>query len=139
MKEKLSRLHTWYTSGEGYVHCGPESVRHLYIILLRFGMFVFGFSIANIFYVYLNDSLRLLGLLILLGYFIGGALIIHMGWPSLTRMTVYVVKFIYSFMDSVGSVFVCATRSFGSFFHPNDLSRYHRGSIVMSIYGGLKT
>ncbi|WZY00197.1 hypothetical protein NSQ26_13050 [Bacillus sp. FSL W7-1360] len=91
MKEKLNRLHIWYTSGEGYVHCGPESIRHLYIILLRFGMFVYILSAMNIFYDNLNEDFRFLGILAFLGYFMVGSLIIHIGWRFLNRLTAYIV------------------------------------------------
>lgn len=68
---------------------GPESITAAYIILVAWGIGVYGFSIANINHVYVNDFLRLVAQVLLAGYFIVGVFIIHIGWSFFNRKKMF--------------------------------------------------
>ncbi|WZY00213.1 hypothetical protein NSQ26_13130 [Bacillus sp. FSL W7-1360] len=57
-----------------------------YVLVIGCGMFIGGFSIANIGYIYLNDQLKLLGSLLLWGYLVLGVITIHVCARFFSRM-----------------------------------------------------
>ncbi|MDY7224606.1 hypothetical protein [Halalkalibacterium halodurans] len=68
---------------------GPESIAAGYVILVFCGIMFYGFSIANINYIYVNDFLRLVAQALLAGYFIVGVSIIHIGWSFFNRKKMF--------------------------------------------------
>ncbi|WZY00212.1 hypothetical protein NSQ26_13125 [Bacillus sp. FSL W7-1360] len=82
---------------------GPESIAAAYVILVVCGIVFYGFSIANINYVYVNDFLRVVSQSLLVGYFIVGALIIHLGWRLFNRKAMFLSLIWMIVMWTVGS------------------------------------
>ncbi|MED4083206.1 hypothetical protein P4637_20715 [Halalkalibacterium halodurans] len=86
---------------------GPESKAAAYVILIVCGIMFYGFSIANINYIYVNDFLRLVAQVLLAGYFIVGVFIIHIGWSFFNRKKMFLALVWMIVMWTVAASVLC--------------------------------
>ncbi|MDY7224607.1 hypothetical protein [Halalkalibacterium halodurans] len=79
-----------------------------YVLLICGGMFVYGFSIANLRYTPVNETMRLLAELLLWSYFVVGVIVIHVCAHFFNRMIMITALTWLNILCTVGSASVYA-------------------------------